>query len=73
MSRGQSFTVWANVYRSLNGAMGSVWASEELANQMAGRDRLACIPVLVPGDGLGVALREYILRGGHIAFPGGRE
>ena len=38
----------ANVYRSLNGAMGSVWQTRALADQMAGRDRIACVPFAVP-------------------------
>lgn len=39
--------VWINVYRPAIGACGSVYASRELADQMAGRDRLACIEVSV--------------------------
>ena len=52
----------ANVYRSLNGAMGSVHSSRDLADQQAGRGRLACIEFeffLEDGPvGLAAALRE---------------
>jgi hypothetical protein len=61
--------------------MGSVYASRDLADQMAGRDRLACVDFEVPvyergavvGGGLQIGLRAYILAGGHIAFPDGAE
>jgi hypothetical protein len=55
MSEQPAFRVWANVYRSVNGAMGSVHATRELADQMAARDRVACVEFYV-WDGLGVAL-----------------
>lgn len=47
------FMVWANVYRALNGAMGSVHATRELADRMAGRDRIACVALRVH-EGLGL-------------------
>lgn len=34
---------FANIYRPMIGACGHVYASEELADQMAGRDRIACV------------------------------
>lgn len=67
-----STTVYANVYRSLNGAMGSIWETQELADQMAGRDRIACVPIDVPGN-LDEGLRGYVLRGGKISFSGKGE
>ncbi|UGA46647.1 hypothetical protein HU230_0011645 [Bradyrhizobium quebecense] len=48
-------TVWVNVYRPLMGACGTVWASRELADQMAARNRIACVPVRV-GESLGCTL-----------------
>jgi hypothetical protein len=40
---GEPMKLYANVYRSVNGAMGSVYATRELADRMVGRDRLDCI------------------------------
>lgn len=40
-------TVFINIYRPFAGACGSVYSSRALADQMAGRDRLACIEVSV--------------------------
>ncbi|MCA6114274.1 hypothetical protein J6524_04935 [Bradyrhizobium sp. WSM 1738] len=48
-------TYFVNLYRPLMGACGSVYTSRELADQMAGRDRLACVEVKV-GVGLGATL-----------------
>jgi|GEM_PF-2872848 len=48
-------TVWVNVYRPLMGACGTVWATRELADQMAARNRIACVPVKV-GESLGCTL-----------------
>lgn len=45
MTGARSFKAWANVYRSLNGAMGSVYASRELADQQAAYGRLACVEI----------------------------
>lgn len=39
--------VWVNLYRETIGSCGSAYTSKELADQMAGRDRLACVRVLV--------------------------
>lgn len=55
MSEGEAASVWVNVYRPLNGACGSVWATRELADRMAGRDRLDCVEVKV-GVGLAATL-----------------
>ena len=54
----------ANVYRSLNGAMGCVHASRELADAQAGRDRLACVEFEFffedgKAVGLAAALRKF--------------
>lgn len=45
--------IFVNVYRALNGAMGSVYASRELADWMAGCGRLICLEIEI-GEG-GVA------------------
>jgi hypothetical protein len=37
--------VFVNIYRPLNGACGSVYTTRELADQWAGRGRLACVEV----------------------------
>ncbi|MGJ4954607.1 hypothetical protein ACQR1H_03105 [Bradyrhizobium sp. HKCCYLRH2015] len=42
--------LWANVYVPLNGAMGSIYATRALADQMAGRDRITCIEINIPRD-----------------------
>lgn len=41
--------IFVNVYRSLNGAMGSVWASKKLADWF-GRGRLACVEITFNGE-----------------------
>lgn len=43
--------IFINVYRELNGAMGSVYASRELADHMAGRSRLVCLEVEIGENG----------------------
>jgi hypothetical protein len=45
-------TYFANLYPPLIGSCGHVYASRYLADQMAGRDRLACVPfeVEIPED-----------------------
>ena len=44
---------WVNIYRGLAGACGSVYESREMADQMAGRNRIACKTLIAsPGDGL---------------------
>lgn len=55
MPDGEATSYWVNVYRPLMGACGSVWATRALADQMAARDRLACVEVRV-GVGLGATL-----------------
>jgi hypothetical protein len=55
MSEGEAASYWVNLYRPLMSACGSVYPSRELADQMAGRDRLACVEVKV-GVGLGATL-----------------
>jgi hypothetical protein len=37
-------TYYANIYPPVIGSCGSVYATRELADQFAGRDRLACVP-----------------------------
>ncbi|MGJ4928130.1 hypothetical protein ACQR1I_16635 [Bradyrhizobium sp. HKCCYLS2038] len=54
---------WVNVYRPLNGAMGAVYASRSLADQMAGRDRLACIEIQIP-HGAAEIIASYDTKGG---------
>lgn len=45
--------VWINFYKPFVGACGSVYSSRKLADQMAGRDRLACKEVeITEGEGL---------------------
>jgi hypothetical protein len=39
----KTVTYFANIYRPLIGSCGQVYASRELADQMAGRDRIACV------------------------------
>lgn len=46
---------FVNLYRPLNGACGSVYSTRELADQMAGRDRLRCVEIKM-GVGLGATL-----------------
>jgi hypothetical protein len=41
--------IYANIYRSLNGAIGSVHRTREQADLQAGRDRLQCIEIEVSG------------------------
>lgn len=55
MSEGDPEAYYVNLYRPLMGACGSVYTSRGLADQMAGRDRLACVEVKV-GVGLGATL-----------------
>jgi hypothetical protein len=44
---------WVNIYRGIAGSCGSVYESREMADQMAGRNRLACKALIAsPGDGL---------------------
>ncbi len=45
---------WANIYRPLNGALGSVYTSRRLADQMAGRDRIACVEIDLPREAAGL-------------------
>lgn len=48
-------TYFANIYRPLIGSCGQVYATEELADQMAGRGRIACVEFTVdlPDNGEG--------------------
>lgn len=62
--------LWANVYRSLNGAVGSVHETRALADQMAASGRLACVEFEFPGT-LEAGFRAYILAGGRITFLDG--
>ena len=55
MSESEAASYWVNLYRPLMSACGSVYPSRELADQMARRDRLACVEVKV-GVGLGATL-----------------
>lgn len=57
---------WVNVYLPLNGAMGTVYASRALADQMAGRDRLACIKIDIP-QGAAEIIASYDTKGGFDA------
>lgn len=42
-----------NIYPPLNGACGAAYATQELADQWAGRSRIACIEIFYePGEGL---------------------
>jgi hypothetical protein len=45
-------TYFANLYKPVIGSCGHVYASRQLADQMAGRDRLACVPfeVEIPNE-----------------------
>lgn len=38
-------TLWVNYYRPIVGSCGHAYSTRELADQMASRDRIACIPV----------------------------
>lgn len=50
----EPFKVFVNIYwPPLIGAMGAVYHSRELADQMAGRNRIACKEVKIePGEGI---------------------
>lgn len=49
----QSKTYWVNIYHGISGSSGSVYETRELADQMAGRGRIACKQIYVmPGEGL---------------------
>ncbi len=37
-------TYYANIYPPVIGSCGHVYATRQLADQMAGRDRIACVP-----------------------------
>jgi len=62
MSEEATGVYFVNLYRPLMGACGSVYSSRELADQMAGRDRLACLEVKV-GVGLGATLFNMTRQG----------
>lgn len=48
-----SFKAWANVYSEFRGALGSIHATREIADQQAARGRLACVEIkVVEGMGL---------------------
>jgi hypothetical protein len=53
---------FVNVYRPGRDALGSVFPSRELADQIAGRDRLACVEVKA-GVGLGATLFNMTRQG----------
>lgn len=55
MAEAEPSSYSVNVYRPLMGACGSVYTSRELADQLAGRDRLACVEIKV-GVGLAATL-----------------
>ena len=40
--------IYVNVYRPLAGSIGHAYETRELADQMAGRDRIACVEVEIP-------------------------
>lgn len=45
-------TLYANIYsRSLAGSRGSVYATEEIADQMAGPGRIACVEFTFDPEG----------------------
>lgn len=50
MSVGKASKLFANVYRSINGAAGSVYTTRALADQMAVRGRLACVEFEIRDD-----------------------
>jgi hypothetical protein len=53
MTEPQSKTYWVNIYRGVAGSAGAVYETRELADQMAGRNRVACKEIYVmPGEGL---------------------
>jgi len=53
---------FVNVYRPGMAALGSVYPSRELADLIAGRDRLACVEVKA-GVGLGATLFNMTRQG----------
>ena len=53
ISEPQSKAYWVNIYRGVAGSAGSAYETRELADQMAGRGRIACKEIYVmPGEGL---------------------
>jgi hypothetical protein len=53
MTEPQSKTYWVNIYRGVAGSAGTAYETRALADQMAGRDRIACKEIYVrPGEGL---------------------
>ncbi|WP_375413072.1 hypothetical protein [uncultured Bradyrhizobium sp.] len=53
MTEPSSKVYFVNIYSPLIGACGSVYENRELADQMAGKNRLACKEIYVrPGEGI---------------------
>lgn len=53
MSDPESKVYFVNIYPPMVGACGAVYETRELADQMAGRNRLACKEIYVqPGEGI---------------------
>lgn len=47
-------TVWVNIYPPIVGACGSAYKTRELADQFAGRNRIACVEMkYIVGQGVG--------------------
>lgn len=57
MTEPTSKVYFVNIYTPVNGACGSVYESRELADQMAGKGRLACKEIYVR-DGEGIEREE---------------
>lgn len=52
--------LWVNVYRPLIGASGTAYETRELADQMAGRGRIACVEIkFEAGEGLDADEQKY--------------
>lgn len=44
-AKAKTRTMWVNVYYPVIGSLGSAYGSRGLADQMAGRGRIACVKV----------------------------